>query len=637
MKLRLLAGIVVVLAASAVSQAQDLPPLGSPQRVPGVSGFGSVMVYLKTQDGEILPDDAAPFLTLSVDASNSSLPHQAQRMGDGWMFSGLPIGNEYHVFVKAIGYQPASEGFEIPMLEGSVASVIVFLKPIDRDLTFRPPTGAFVLAPKAQKEIQRALQDLQQGKLSSAQKHADKAVQLAPGNPYVQYVVGMSYMLSKRFEQAKGYLEAAVSIDPTQPVALGALGGLRYQLGDDAGAIQALTKAVQLDPTSWKDEWFLACSYLRQKQFAESAEHAEQALKLGQNKARLAEIILGEAQADLGQREKAIATFETFARENPSDPNAKNALQWAEMLRHPPAKHETPSDAGANRAAPKRESVTTGLPLPPADVPPPNDWAPPDVDVVKPPVTANVTCPVASVLESAGKNAELYVQHLQQFSAREEFQAIEIKRNGAFDRPATRTFNYLVLIDQVSPERFDVKEARDADVATKSPGRLADTGTSALALAFHPILQRDFEWKCEGIGNWNGHPAWVLHFQQRSDRPNALASFVDGPHQYALPLRGRAWVSKTGGHVLHLDTDLIEEIRPIRLKRQHFSIDYSSVAFPTHHIELWLPERVDAYIQYQGRFLHYYHHFSDFKLFWVGASQKIGAPKDTVSKNPTPE
>ena len=62
--------------------------------------------------------------------------------------------------------------------------------------------------------------------------------------------------------------------------------------------------------------------------------------------------------------------------------------------------------------------------------------------------------------------------------------------------------------------------------------------------------------------------------------------------------------------------------------REHFSVDYGQVSFRTHNVDLWLPENVDSYIQYQGHFLHYYHHFSNFKLFWVGASQKISDPKE---------
>jgi Flp pilus assembly protein TadD len=425
-------------------------PLGSPSRIPGVLGFGSAIVYLRTEDGQKLPDAALPVLRISADASDTTLPNQPQIDGDGWIINGLPIGNAYHLTATANGYQTAREAFEIPQVDGTVANVIVFMKPMDQSLIFRPPNGAFVLAPKAQKEVQHALEDLQQGKMVSAQKHAEKALQLAPGNPYVQFVMGMTYLLNKEMDSAKPYLEKSVSIDPTQPVALAALGGLRYQQGDDKGAIEVLTKAVQLDPRSWKSEWYLACSYFRQRQFKESRDHAQQALKVGKERAKLAEVVLGEAQADLGERENAIATFEKFATENPKDPNTKDVLHWIEILRKPSVEGALPNEALVS-APLSTVGARANLPLPSIEIPPREDWAPKDIDAVQPFVISNASCSLPKILESAGKNAENLVKNLQEFSATEDFQEIEVKRTGEFERPVARSFTYLVFIDQVSP------------------------------------------------------------------------------------------------------------------------------------------------------------------------------------------
>src|SRR5208282_2030929 len=206
-------------------------------------------------------------------------------------------------------------------------------------------------------------------------------------------------------DQAKPYLEKSVSIDPKRPAALMALGALRFQQGEDEAAIQVLTKAVQLDATSWKAEWYLACTYLRQKQFEESRVHAEQALKLGKEKARLAEIILGEAQANLGQSEKAAATFETFARENPQNPNAQDALRWADMLRHPPPVKPKPVGKTVEGVSGASEVLSMSLPLPPPVEVPPRDWAPPDIDAEEPFVIPGAACPLAEILKAAETNA----------------------------------------------------------------------------------------------------------------------------------------------------------------------------------------------------------------------------------------
>ncbi len=629
---KLSAGILILFGMSAASLAQlpGMTPLGSPPRIASAGGYGSIMIYLRTEDGQKLPDDALPTITVSSPASNSQLTNQPQRTGDGWAVTGLPVGNDYRIQVRANGYQLAVEGVDVPDVTGAVSSVIIFMKSVDQALVFRPPTGGFVLAPKAQKEVQHALQDLQQGKIPSAQKHVEKALQLAPGNPYVQYVMGMTYFLSNQLDQAKPYLERSVSIDPKEPAALMALGALRFQQGEDQAAIQVLTKAVQLDGTSWKAEWYLACSYLRQKQFEESRVHAEQALKLGKEKARLAEIILGEAQANLGQSEKAAATFETFARENPQNPNAQDALRWADMLRHPPTPRPKPTGGTVGNVSDASDVLSMGLPLPPPVEVPPRDWAPPDVDAEKPFVIPGATCPLAEILKTAETNALTLVTTLQEFSATEDFQAIEEKKSGALERPASKTFNYYVFIEQPSPGLVQVREVRDdTEGADALLGRVADAGAPSLALVFHPAFQKDFDWKCEGMGKWNDRSAWIVHFTQDTSRTTSgLTRFGTTSKSYSLPLKGRAWLSENGGQVLRLETDLVEPVASLDLRRVHFAIDYKLVSFNTHKTELWLPENVDTYIQYRGHFLHHYHHYSNFKLFWVGATQKIGDPKE---------
>jgi len=596
---------------------------------------GSVTVFLRTQDGQDLPQTAAPLIHVMSTANYFPLPNTASPTGGGWLLTGLAGGQQYQIQVSAIGFLPAVETVEIPDTEDASTSVIIFMRPVDQELVFRPPAGSFVLAPKAAKEMQHALQDLQDGKIASAQKHTLKAMHMAPANPYVQYVMGMTYLLSRQFQQAKPYLEKSVSIDPKESTSLSALGTVRYQLGDDAGAIEVFTKAVQLDPKSWKSEWLLAASYLQQKDFPEARDHAERALKIDKAKAGQVQILLGQALAALGDREGAAQAFDTFAQQYPRDPNAATARDWAKLMRQPRKPAVTPvSSPSLPSSAPGTSSITLFPEPPPAEIPPRPDWAPLDVDAEKPFAIAGATCPLQRVLRKAGKNAEELVTTLQEFSATEDFQAIELKRGEQLEKPSERAFDYLVFINRVSPEVFNVREVRDNKSAQGPwPGRVEDTGVAALALAFHPVIQPDLDWKCEGLGTWDQQAAWVIHFQQEPKAPNVLASFTGPLHNYSLPLKGRAWVSERSGQVLHLETDLVKEIQPIDLKREHFAVDYKPVYFSAHRVQLWLPESVDTYIQYQGHFLHYYHHFSDFKLFWVGSTQKISAPKDAQEKD----
>ena len=616
--------VAVGLALPATAQVAGPAHLGQ--------DLGSVTVYIRSERGDPL-SSIAPQIKLTSMTYDAPVPNFPQSTGDGWVFSGVGAGDTYEVEVKVDGYDTAHETVTVPPIAGASASAIVFVKKTDDRLAFRPPTGQFVLEPRAEKEVEKGLKDLRSNNIISAQKHLQKALAMAPGNPYSNYVMGMSYLLEKQLAAAKPYLEKSVSIDPKKPPALLALGTLRFEQADYPGAIQILTQAVQLDPSSWKAQWMLAGSYLHQKDFEHARDSAERALSSGKENADQVQLLLGEALAGLGKREKALGSFQSFLNHYPNDPNAPKVRAWVQAL-------EKPLDAAAQPVSvaitPRTvATVWPGLvpsPSPPVEAPS-EDWAPQDIDAEKPFVISGAACSLPTVLRAAEEKAMQLVSNLQKFTATEEYQSVEIKRNQQLETPDTRTYGYLVFIDEPRRHVIEVHEVRNQGLsATDMPGRLAYVGAPALALAFHPVFSGDFTWKCEGLGEWKGQPAWLLRFEQRTDTPTSLLAAFDTPSQeYALPLKGRAWVAENGGQVMHLETDLTRPLAVVGLQREHFVVDYQPVRFRTHKMTLWLPENVDVYIQYQGHYLHQYHHYHDFKLFWIGTDQTISKPKETPS------
>ncbi len=636
---RVFAVLFVMLGVSIRTFGQTSPGAQSP---PPIIPYGTVTVYLRTPDGRSLPDTAVPLIHLASIASGTPLPNFPTRSGEAWAFTGILGGYQYEVRVTANGYSPASATVNLPSWPGAMSSVIIFLKPLGDKLAVHPPGGSFILAPEPAKEIERALNDLNAHHVSSAKKHAKRAMKLAPTDPYVQYVMGMIFMDTGQFAEAKPYLEKSVSINPRAPAYLIALGTVRLRLGDDAGAVEMLSKAAPLAPKSWKTEWLLAAAYLGEKNYGQARDHANEAMRIGKRDAQPVEFLLGAAFAGLGDRPAAANMLDNFAKEFPSNPNASKALAWAKMLRAPSPMKAQPSQvavlpvtARLNLTPELNSPSAPSIPQPPPEVPPSPNWAPPDVDAAKPFVIASATCPLQQVLRGAGEKAEQLVASLQEFSATEDFQAIELKHGDELEKPQEEQYQYLVLIHRTSPTTLSVKEVREKDsVPARLPGRISAVGTAALALAFHPIIQKDLDWKCEGLGTWDRESAWVIHFQQKANAPNVLAWFFDTKDSYPLPLKGRAWVSEQSDQVIHLDTDLVGPIKAIDLQREHYSIDYKAVPFRKHNVRLWLPEVVNAYVQYQGHFYHYYHRYTDFKLFWVATKEKIGSPKEKKTQRP---
>lgn len=591
---------------------------------------GTITVYVRDEFGA--PLTITPKINLreiGMAGSPNSFPQIA---GEGWVFTNLATGQDYQVVVEAEGYQTAYEDASLPPFDNASSIVLVYMKPIGQKNEFRKPKGQFVLAPRTEKEVEHGLKDLRSRKFDSAEKHLAKALQMAPGNPYANYVMGMIYFFWERLPQAEQYLAKSVSIDPREPPALLALGTVRLQLNDKAGAIQALSQDVQLDVKSWKGEWLLANAYLYQGNYAQARDFAERAIATGKVEAAPAELILGDALAGLGEREKAISTFQDYLDKYPNDSRAAQIREYVARLEKNPeavtpvAEHVAAPSGPSNVTQPAEPAPKAAIsaPPPPVELPPKANWAPPDVDAAKPFIISGAGCSLPKVMKAAAKSAEEFVSTLERFSATEEYQSVEIKRDEQLETPETRTYNYLVLVEHPNPHLIQLDEFRDEDAAANNmPGLLADLGTPALALAFHPIFSSAFNWSCEGLGEWNGKSAWVIHFEQRADRPTSLLqAFETRSKEYALPLKGRAWVSENGGEIMHLDTDLTHPVKEIGMVREHFSIDYAPVTFQTHKVRLWLPQDADVYYQYRGHYIHHYHHYSDFKLFWVGTKQR---------------
>lgn len=253
-------------------------------------------------------------------------------------------------------------------------------------------------------------------------------------------------------------------------------------------------------------------------------------------------------------------------------------------------------------------------------------WPPPDVDSATPAVAPGVPCPIDEVLRAASQHVKELTTNLERFSAIERVEDVMFSKTGKAGPASGRSFNYLVLISEPPRGRVGVEERRDGS-RESSPNNVAETGLVTSALVFHPKNINDFQMVCEGLGEWGGQPAWQVHFAQRSDMPPRFSAFREGPLAFDVKLKGRAWIARDSYQVKHLEQDLLEPIPQAHLLAEHVATEYRPVEFASRKMQLWLPERVDLYLDYHGH--HYYqrHQLSNFLLFSVETGQQIEAPR----------
>jgi hypothetical protein len=115
-----------------------------------------------------------------------------------------------------------------------------------------------------------------------------------------------------------------------------------------------------------------------------------------------------------------------------------------------------------------------------------------------------------------------------------------------------------------------------------------------------------------------------------------LMAFRTPTGNFGAKLKGRAWIARDSGQIIHLETNLIEPIGLIGLMSNAVSIDYAPVQFHSADVKLWLPITAIAYSQYDKYTIVKKHTYSDFKLFSVGTQSVIEKPKIPGSEQGAP-
>jgi len=237
------------------------------------------------------------------------------------------------------------------------------------------------------------------------------------------------------------------------------------------------------------------------------------------------------------------------------------------------------------------------------------------------------SCPVGDVARAASSRARQFVDTLQQFSATEVVEHTELDRNGKAHGTKTAHFTYVAEIRDVpAAKAVVVEEFRDGSAGVEGfPTQLATRGVSAFALIFHPNYIEDFSLDCERLTEMRGRPAWQVHFTQQ--RTNAFRAYRVQNRRYPVKLQGRAWIAVDTGHVLRLETELVEPISDIQLSQERVTIDYRPVEFRKQGVQLWLPETAEITIGFRGHSYRQRHAFSDFQLFWIDLGEKREEPQ----------
>ena len=169
-------------------------------------------IYVSGADGGPLEESAVVTLV----APTGQVSGQGTTLGGNIKFSGI-AATPYTIQVVAAGYENA-----VKELDGYVAGYSRIM--IQMTAASNGETGSgsshILLAPKAQKDLGKALEALRANKPEEARGHLEAAYRRAPNHPAVNYLYGVYFLQMKDQEKAKSYWIKTLEFDPKHVSAL---------------------------------------------------------------------------------------------------------------------------------------------------------------------------------------------------------------------------------------------------------------------------------------------------------------------------------------------------------------------------------------------------------------------------------
>ncbi len=546
------------------------------------SSATNVYVSVREPNGLVLTEPAT--IKLSCPIMNVNLGGSTKGVAVV-QFSNIPAGDCF-IEVSAPGYKATRErAAVVDSLSERNQYFYVYLHLASESANAaKAPVSLNVL-----REMDKGTEAIRKNRPDEARKHLLKASESAPQNPDVQYLLGMLESKQNNSDAAKSRFEKAVALYPTHEHALLALGELQLHENHLPEATATLERAVQANTMSYRAQFYLGAAYLLQRNYPSAKPHAQKAVELAAEKLPMANVLLGQILAGEGNRDAARKEFEGVLHDFPKDTAAWVAKQGLDDLDKPAGVTGAEHSNVAVISPSKGEAF-----LPAAPAGPIRPWAPADVDSSKPGVATDVACSAAEIVKRASQASTGQLDNFEKFIASEHIEHEDIDRNGNSGHIRTRDFSYLVFIDHDKSGQIFLNESRDGGTGIDSfPTSLATLGLLGLGVdVFHPGFASALEFKCEGLGQWRGKAAWVMHFTQRPNQRSYLRLWETQKKTVEVPLKGRVWVAATTYEILHIETDLREPISELELARDHLEIDYGPVSSLKARLSTTTPNKI---------------------------------------------
>lgn len=486
------------------------------------------------------------------------------------------------------------------------------LPPLSRMTTPTVAVGQLQKAARARNEYQQGCAALRKKKRGDAEKHFRKALHEYRKYATAWVTLGQVLAAQQRTAEARNACLQASVVEPSYVAAYLCLADIAARAHSWDEVLRLSGRALELDPSTNAVAYeYHAAANLNLRNLTAAEKSGLRALQIDrEHREPRVHFVLAQIYEAKGDSVNEAVQLREYLRYSDSAPDAAMVEQYLSNLeRQTNTTHAVATQAASG--AVDRSSM--------------REWAPPDIDASLPPVLSNgAACPLPQILKGTSNHTLDLIESMRRFSASERIEQIDIDKNGKRRNSDTQTVNYVAEIQQNSSGYPSIQEYRSVAGAIRQP--VMDFGAAVFALIFHPSHIGNFDFRCEGLTDVQGSPAWQLHFVESNDPNRSFAAIRSGGSFNLTRFKGRAWITADSYDVLRIETDLVSPVAQIDLQREHQVITYAPVEFPRRHTRLWLPDSTSLYIAYRGKRHERVHTFTEFQLFSVESTEAVKEP-----------
>jgi tetratricopeptide repeat protein len=488
------------------------------------------------------------------------------------------------------------------------------LPPLNQWRSVVVPTTTLKIPSKAKKEYEEACSALKNKKIDNALEHLRKAVKHYPKYSFAWVTLGQVLAAKQETDEARRACAQGSTADPSYVPAYLCQADIAARAHAWNDVLNLSARAIEVDPSGSAVSYeYYAAANLNLHRLPAAEKSGLRAVEIDRDhhEPRI-HFVLAQIYEAEGDFVREIAQLREYLQYCDNRADAEMVERYLSELERLNAT-SSPVDSSAR-------SDDAGSLAPSMQV-----WEPPDIDENVPPVLSKSSCPLSQILQETSRRTLDLIDNMQRFSASERIEQIDFDKNGKRRSSGAETLTYVAQIEDNSSGYPSIREYRSVDTGIPR-GAVVDFGAAAFALMFHPSHIANFDFRCEGLAELQGSPAWQLHFEESADLDRSFSAISVGHSLNLIRLKGRAWIAPDSFNVLRIETDLVAPLAQIKLRRLHQVITYTPVGFPGRKIKLWLPESSSLYIAHRGNRYQRVHTFSQFQLFSVESTDVVKAP-----------